>query len=91
MNNIERLISIYKRLHNKTLLQGDYKMKYAFVGIGSHSVNNLYPVLDYLHVPLKYICCKSTSKVELIRKRVGVTATVTLDDIIDDSLHYISS
>lgn len=84
MNNIERLISIYKRLHNKTLLQGDYKMKYAFVGIGSHSVNNLYPVLDYLHVPLKYICCKSTSKVELIRKKVGVTATVTLDDIIDD-------
>ena len=41
MNSVKELINLYKGLRNKSLLQGDYKMKYAFVGIGSHSINNL--------------------------------------------------
>ncbi len=85
MNSVKELINLYKGLRNKSLLQGDYKMKYAFVGIGSHSINNLYPVLDYLHVPLNYICCKSPSKVELIKKQTGITTTVSLGDIVNDN------
>jgi len=36
-------------------LDKKYKSDYAFVGIGQHSMNNLYPVLKHLNVPLKYI------------------------------------
>ena len=62
-----------------------YQHKYAFIGIGSHSTANLYPVLDYLHVPLKYICCKSKDKLPLIEAaRPGVKATTSVDDILSD-------
>ncbi len=43
--------------------------KYAFIGIGNHSIQNLYPVLDHLQVPLKYICCTSEKKAQLITNR----------------------
>ena len=48
-------------------------------------MDNLYPVLDYLHVPLKYICCRSKEKARLIeRKYSGITVTTDLDDILSD-------
>lgn len=66
MKYIEHLIARYKHLRSVRQLSQSYKGKYAFVGIGNHSTNNLYPVLDYLHVGLKYICCKSPDKLPLI-------------------------
>ena len=47
-------------------------------------MNNLYPVLYYLGVPLKYICCKSQGNVELIKKRTDIMATTSLADIMTD-------
>ncbi|MCW4111943.1 hypothetical protein [Segatella copri] len=62
-----------------------YGGNYAFVGIGNHSTNNLYPVLNYLHVPLKYICCKSEDKLPFIEAAYpNVCATTSLDDILHD-------
>lgn len=85
MGCINELIERYKRIRSKAQLQNVYVGKYAFVGIGNHSINNLYPVLDYLRVPLKYICCKSADKVALInRKCVGVEATTSLERVVDD-------
>ena len=79
MRYTKQLIDRYKRLRNTSLLRHDYHAKYAFVGIGNHSMNNLYPVLAFLHVPLKYVCCKSADKLPLIeRAYAGVHATTSL-------------
>lgn len=85
MGNIEKLIERYKNMRSRRRLQECCVNEYAFVGFGGHSVDNLYPVLDYLHVPLKYICCRSKEKAVLIgRKYSGITATTDLDCILSD-------
>ena len=85
MRYTKQLIDRYKRFRNTNLLRHDYHAKYAFVGIGNHSMNNLYPVLAFLHVPLKYVCCKSADKLPLIeRAYAGVHATTSLQEILAD-------
>lgn len=82
---MKRLIEQYKRLRSRYNLRQAYSGAYAFIGIGNHSTNNLYPVLDYIHVPLKYICCKSKDKLPLIEQKwKGVKATMSLDEILAD-------
>lgn len=62
-----------------------YQSQYAFIGIGQHSLTNLYPVLHHLGVPLKYICVTSGRKARLIElKFKGITATTYLEDILND-------
>lgn len=34
--------------------------KYAFIGVGTHSLANFYPLLRHFNIPLKYICTKSS-------------------------------
>jgi virulence factor len=61
-------------------------MKYAFVGIGNHSLTNLYPVLSYLKVPLKYIVSKSEKTTGLIQKNyASIIATSDYDSVLNDS------
>ena len=60
------LIKKYKDLRTERFLGEVCTRKYAFVGMGQHSLSNLYPMLDYLKVPLKYICVTSERKAELI-------------------------
>lgn len=88
MDYIKNIIDRYKRIRSIRQLKQVYGGSYAFVGIGNHSTNNLYPVLNHLHVPLKYICCKSIDKLPLIEKAYpNVCATTSLDDILhDDSI-----
>lgn len=77
-------IERWRSQRNRKLLQSPYTCKYAFVGVGSHALQNLYPVIRYLGIPLKYICCKSPDKLELIEHRFGVKATTSLDAILND-------
>lgn len=85
MEYIKSIIDRYKHIRSTRQLQQTYKGKYAFVGIGNHSTSNLYPVLNYLHVPLKYICCKSKDKLPLIEAAYpNVHATTSLDDMLND-------
>lgn len=85
MCGIEDLIERYKHVRSVGQLKRVNKGKYAFVGMGGHSTSNLYPVLDYLRVPLKYICCKSHDKARLIGEAYpGVQATTSLGEILDD-------
>ena len=85
MGYIDRLIGKYKNVRSVRRLRESFLNEYAFVGVGSHSVDNLYPVLDYLGVPLKYVCCRSKEKVALIeRKYSGVIATTDLAVILSD-------
>ena len=82
---IRQLIDRYKRLRTERYLAQTYQHSYAFVGMGQHSLTNLYPVLRYLGITLKYICITSERKARLIeRKFVGVKATTSLDEILKD-------
>ncbi|MBQ7421892.1 MAG: Gfo/Idh/MocA family oxidoreductase, partial [Prevotella sp.] len=82
---IQALISRYKRMRTERFLRQTYQYQYAFVGMGQHSLTNLYPVLHYLGVPLKYICVTSERKARLIeRKFPGVKATASLNEILND-------
>lgn len=79
------LIQRWKSHRNRKMLQSPYSAKYAFIGVGSHALQNLYPVLDYLGIRLKYICCRNPGKLPLIEKRFGVKATTSPDDILNDN------
>ena len=82
---IQQLINRYKRLRTERYLNETYRHQYAFVGMGQHSLTNLYPVLHYLQVPLKYICVTSEHKARLIeRKFQGIKATTHLNDVLND-------
>ena len=83
---IQALINRYKRMRTEHYLCQTYQCSYAFVGMGQHSLTNLYPVLHYLGVPLKYICVTSERKARLIeRKFPEVKATTSFDEILNDS------
>ena len=85
MRYTKQLIDCYKHFRSTSLLRHGNLGKYAFVGIGNHSMNNLYPVLALLHVPLKYICCKSADKLPLIERTYpDVHATTSLQEILAD-------
>ncbi|MBR0048178.1 MAG: Gfo/Idh/MocA family oxidoreductase [Prevotella sp.] len=82
---IQAAIARYKRMRTERFLRQTYQYQYAFVGMGQHSLTNLYPVLHYLGVPLKYICVTSERKAKLIeRKYPSVKATTSLDEILKD-------
>jgi len=82
---IQQLIDRYKRLRTECFLAQTYQYSYVFFGMGQHSLTNLYPVLHYLGVPLKYICVTSERKARLIeRKFPHAKAMTSLDDILDD-------
>lgn len=82
---MENLFSRYRRIMNMRRLSEEFRCGYAFVGVGGHSVQNFYPVIDYLHVPLTYICCRDRRKLPLIeRKYRGVRATVELGEVLAD-------
>lgn len=84
-NLINSGIERWRSQRNKKMLQTPYTAKYAFVGVGSHALQNLYPVMEYLGIRLKYICCKSPDKLELIEHRFGVRAATSLDTVLNDS------
>ena len=82
---IQQLINRFKRLRTEHFLAQTHQYSYAFVGMGQHALTNLYPVLHYLGVPLKYICVTSERKARLIeRKFPHVKATTSLDTILND-------
>ena len=83
---IQALINRYKRMRTERFLRQTYQYQYAFVGMGQHSLTNLYPVLHYLGVPLKYICVTSERKARLIEQKfTGVKVTISLCEILNDS------
>ena len=82
---IQNLINRYKRMRTERFLRQTYQYQYAFVGMGQHSLTNLYPVLYYLGVPLKYICVTSERKAKLIEQKYpSVKVTTSLDEILKD-------
>ena len=83
---IQELINRYKRIRTEWFLRQTYQYQYAFVGMGQHSQTNLYPVLHYLGVPLKYICVTSERKAKLIEEKYRIKTTTSLDEILNDEV-----
>ena len=82
---IHHLIDRYKRLRTEHFLRRSFPGSYAFVGMGQHSLTNLYPILQYLGVRLKYICVTSELKAQLIQQRFPQTqACTSLTEILAD-------
>lgn len=82
---IQRLLGLYRRIRTEHALSHTCRHQYAFVGMGQHSLSNLYPVLFSLQVPLKYICVTSARKARLIgEKYAGIESTTSLKKILDD-------
>ena len=88
MGYLDNIIDRYKYIRSMKELSHTYTQQYALVGFGNHCANNLLPVIQYLQLPLKYICCTSEKKAELIsQKYKGVKGTTSLQDIlIDDTI-----
>jgi len=80
------LIERYKKMRKKGMLEKKFNGKYAFVGIGNHSINNLYPVLSYLNVDLKYIVVRSEDTKALVENNFSnIIATSNLGEVLNDS------
>lgn len=83
---MQKAINLYKRLQRESYITSAPKGKYAFVGIGSHSISNLYPVISYLRCELKYIITHTDKNAELIKAHFkNVTGTSDLDMVLNDS------
>lgn len=85
MAYLDNIISRYKRIRSMRDLEHVYRRQYALVGLGSHCVGNLLPVMQHLQLLLKYICCASERKAALIpQKYRGVKGTTSLQEILAD-------
>jgi virulence factor len=85
---VDKLIHTYKTRKKRSFLQQPLyhsRRQYAFIGVGMHSLANLYPILHYFQVPLKYIYTDNSGAAEeLASKFPGATATHRLEDILQD-------
>ncbi len=82
---MNRVIDYLKNIRKQRYLNLAYKCQYAFVGLGNHSIHNLYPVLSHLRVPIKYIVTKSSKNANAIdRFFEGVKGTNNLNEVLQD-------
>ncbi|MFP4664013.1 MAG: Gfo/Idh/MocA family protein [Bacteroidales bacterium] len=82
---MQSVIDKYKRIRKNKFVKSAYKGKYAFVGIGNHSLNNLYPVLDYLKAGLKYIVTRSEESARVVDDNYRHTkGTTNLKKVLAD-------
>jgi virulence factor len=65
---MDKLIKRLKDIRKRSYICKSYKYQYAFVGVGNHSINILYPIINYLKVDLKYIVTHSKKNAKLIEE-----------------------
>lgn len=84
---ISSLIDRYKNYKKKSLLNqfSGQKGTYAFVGVGNHSVSNLYPIIDFFGISPKYICTKTTQNASLMAKKYGCVGTCDFQEVLTDT------
>jgi virulence factor len=79
------MIERYRRMRTERFLAPASRSQYAFVGMGQHSLTNLYPALCAAGVSLKYVCVASQRKANLIARRFPMlTATTSMADVLAD-------
>ena len=81
-------IRLVKNLRRRSALstihkEGDY---FAFIGVGSHSMENLFPCIHYLGVPLKYIYSSDPAVARMAARRFpNCSAVSSIVDILSDN------
>ena len=81
------LINRFKQFKRQSYINQDlsYKAQYAFIGAGNHSLNNLYPCILDLRIPLKYICTANIANAKKMALRFqGAFGTDNISDILND-------
>jgi virulence factor len=82
---MKAIINKYKKIRKQSFLKKKYTSKYAFIGIGNHSINNLYPILNYLNVDIKYIVSGSNETAMSVNENFNNTiGTTDLDLVLND-------
>ncbi len=84
---LQQLIDRYKNYRKQSFLNqpANYKHQYAFIGVGNHSIYNLYPALSQMAVPLKYIATRRPENAEKMAQRyAGATGTTDLSHLCND-------
>ncbi len=82
---MDNLVNRFKRYRTIKHIENNYQKKYAFVGMGNHSINNLYPVLDYLHAEIKYVVTRSEQTAKAISENYkNYTGTNDLKMVLND-------
>lgn len=85
---LNNLIRIYKNKRKQAILDNvspSYSHKYAFVGVGQHSLSTFYPILSFINTPLKYILTeKSSFGKQVASKFPSSIATNDYDAILQD-------
>ncbi|MCD8166046.1 MAG: Gfo/Idh/MocA family oxidoreductase [Bacteroides sp.] len=82
---MKKFIKLYKRQRRHREFSRRYKYSYAFVGMGNHSLANLYPVLDHLAVPLKYVVTASSRSADILNHSSGkYRAVCDLQTVLSD-------
>ena len=83
---MEKLIERLKQIRKRSYIKRTYTFRYAFVGMGNHSINNLYPIINYLRVELKYIVTRSEKNAILINDNFpNIIGTADFDKVLNDS------
>lgn len=80
----KKMFDKLKGIRNYCMIANSFDAKFAFIGIGHHSLQNLYPIINYLHLSLKIVCLTNTAKANLIKQRWGINTTTEIVDILDD-------
>ena len=83
---IASLINRYKNFKKKSLLNqlSGSDSSYAFVGVGNHSLSNLYPMVDFFGLPLKYICTRTAPNASLMAKKYHCIGTCDYQQVLKD-------
>ncbi len=85
---ISQLLKKYNELRKRKIFSNSLfhtKKKYAFVGIGIHSLSNYYPILKHFNINVKYVHTrKSNWDVEIGRIFPNTKYTHSLTEIIED-------
>lgn len=82
---IRNIIKRVKNIRKQKYLSKRSNLKFAFVGIGNHSINNLYPIINYLRLDLKYIVTKSQKNADLVDQNFSTSiGTNNLEKVLAD-------
>ena len=84
---LQKIIDRYKSQRKNSYLNSldRYQFKYAFLGTGYHSISNLYPCLENLNLPLKYIYSRQASNAKKLSQRFpGCIGTDSTKGILAD-------
>lgn len=85
---IDQLIYKYKNLKKQSFLSAgeSYSSDYAFIGVGGHSISNLYPVIDFLRIPLKYIVTRNgENAIKMASRYINCKGTSDLNEVLNDN------